>query len=76
MGVIDLFSLLFSVMEKQRTIVKFYVRLGKSMEEATNDLEDKAMTPRTISKWVKRFKEGQQSTEDDQREGRPSTSAT
>ena len=44
-------------MEKQRTIVKFYVRLGKSIEEVTNDL-------------------GRQSTEDDQREGRSSTSTT
>ena len=57
--------------------VKFYVRLGKSKEEVTNDLvrvyEEKAMAPRTIRKWVKRFKEGRQSTEDDQREGRSST---
>ena len=60
-------------MEEQRTIVKFYVRLGKSIEEVTNDLvkvyEEKAMAPRTIRKWVTRFKEGRQSTEDDQREG-------
>ena len=68
----------FSLMEEQRTIEKFYVRLGKSIEEVTNDLvkvyEENAMAPRTIRKWVKRFKEGRQSTEDDQREGRPSTS--
>ena len=67
-------------MEEQRTIVKFYVRLGKSIEEVTNDMvkvyEEKAMAPRAIRKWVKRFKEGRQSTEDDQREGRPSTSTT
>ena len=67
-------------MEEQRTIVKFYVRLGKSIEEVTNDLvkvyEEKAMAPCTIRKWVKRFKEGRQSTEDDQQEGRPSTSTT
>ena len=64
-------------MEEQRTIVQFYVRLGKSIEEVTNDLvkvyEEKAMASRTIRKWVKYFR---QSTEDDQREGRPSTSTT
>ena len=69
-------------MEEQRTIVKFYVRLGKSIEELTNDLKvkvnkEKAMAPRAIRKWVKRFKEGgRQSTKDDQREGRLSTSTT
>ena len=80
MRVIDLFSLSFSVMEEQRTIVKFYVRLGKSIEEVTNDLvkvhEEKAMAPRTIRRWVKHFKGGRQSTEDDQREGQSSTSTT
>ena len=78
--VINLFSLSFSVIEEQRTTVKFYVRLGKSIEEVTNGLvkvyEEKVMAPRTIRKWIKRFKEGWQSTEDDQREGRPSTSTT
>ena len=67
-------------MGEQKTIVKFYVRLGKSIEEVTNDLvkvyEEKTMAPRTIRKWVKRFKEDWQSTEDDLREGRPSTSTT
>ena len=59
-------------MEEQRTIVKFYVQLSKNIE-VTNDLvkvyEEKAMAPRTIRKWVQRFKEDRQSTEDDQREG-------
>ena len=61
-------------MEEQRTIAKFYARLGKSIEEVTNDLvkvyEGKAVASRTIRKWVR------QSAEDDQREGRPSTSTT
>ena len=57
-------------MEEQRTIVKFYVQLGKSIEEVTNDLvkvyEEKAMALHTIRRWVKHFKEGRQSTKDDQ----------
>ena len=67
-------------MEEQRTIIKFYVRLGKSIEEVANDLvkvyEEKAIATHTTRKWIKRFKKGRQSTEDDQREGRPSTSKT
>ena len=43
-------------------IVKFYVQLGKSIDEVTNDLvkvyKENAMAPRTIRKWVKHFKEG------------------
>ena len=70
----------FSVMEEQRTVVKFYVQLGKSIQELTDDLlevyGDEAMAPRTIRKWVQRFKEGRASTEDDPRAGRPSTSTT
>lgn len=67
-------------MEEQRTVVKFYVRLGKDMQELSEDLvkvyAEDAMAPRTIRKWVQRFKEGRASTEDNPREGRPSTSTT
>jgi hypothetical protein len=54
------------------------VKLGKSGQEILEMLEtvygESAMKHRTVYKWVDWFKEGQESIDDDAREGRPSTS--
>ena len=66
-------------MEEQRCIVKFYVKLGKSCNDMETDLRavygEEAMKPRTIRKWAKRYQEGRESVEDDERSGRPVTAS-
>jgi transposase len=50
------------VLTKQRTNIKFLVKLGKSGQEILKMLEtvygESAMKRRTVYKWVDQFKEG------------------
>jgi len=64
---------------EQRTNIKFMCRLGKSASETLSALQqvygDTALQKSAVYDWFSRFKNGQE-TEDDQRSGRPSTSRT
>ena len=66
------------VLTKQRTNIKFFVKLGKNGQEILQMLEmmygESAMKCRTVYKWVDRFKEGRESVDDDARAARPLTS--
>jgi len=65
---------------EQRTNVKFLTKLGKDAQTIENMLKQvygqNTMKSSTIRKWVKRFRDGRESCEDDPREGRPSTART
>jgi len=56
------------VLTEQRTNIKFLVKLGKIGEEILQMLEmvygESAMKRRTVYKWVDRFKEGRESTQE------------
>ena len=56
------------VLTEQRTNIKFLVKLGKNGQEILQMLEmvygESAMTRRTVYKWVDRFKEGRESTQE------------
>ncbi len=57
---------------EQYTVIKFLVKLGKQISEKLNTVYDEAaVKPATVYKWVKRWQEGRESLEDDQRNGRP-----
>ena len=63
---------------EQRINLKFLVRLGKNPTEAPKLLQevygDDTMSRTRFFEWHRRFKEGREEVEDDQRSGRPSTS--
>ena len=58
--------------------MKFYVKIGKSVTEIFEMLKiafgEEAMCRTQTYEWLKRFKEGRTSVDDDPRSGRPSTS--
>ena len=62
---------------EQRIIIKFYMKLGKSFTDTRVDLQkvygDSCLSKSAISKWMNRFKDGRETTEDDARIGRPVT---
>ena len=62
---------------EQRIVVKFYTKLGKSFSDIREDLQkvygEATLSKGAISKWMKRFKDGREATEDDTRAGRPVT---
>jgi transposase len=63
---------------EQRAAIKFCFRLGKSASE-TYEFLQKAYGSDSLScsvtfEWFKRFQEGWESLEDDERSGRPTTS--
>ena len=72
--------MLDDVLFEQRVIIKFYVKLGKSVSEIKTDLEkvyrDSALKKSGICKWIRRFREGRDTVNDDPKSGRPSTSVT
>ena len=59
-------------------IVKFYVKLGKSLSEIKADLDyvygSQALSKPTISRWMKRFENERDTVKDDPRKERPRTS--
>jgi transposase len=62
---------------EQRAAIKFYFELGKSAAK-TYELLQKVYGSDSLSRsmtfeWFKRFREGQESLEDDERSGRPTT---
>jgi transposase len=65
---------------EQRTNTEFCFKLGKTATETHEMLVrvygDAAMSRKTVYKWFERFHGCAESTEDDQRSGRPSTSTT
>ncbi|MBZ5797537.1 hypothetical protein K8353_46760 [Burkholderia contaminans] len=60
--------------------LKFLVKLGKSFTEGYAMLKEvqgkECLSHTQVFEWFKRFKEGRETTEDDPRPGRPSTSKT
>ena len=68
------------ILFEQRVIIKFYVKLGKSLSEIKADLEksygDSALKKSGICKWIKRLREGCNTVKDDPKSARPSTSVT
>jgi len=67
----------YSVQMEQRVN---WVKLGKTATEAHAILKEmyrsKCLSHTQIFEWLKRFKDGHETTEDDPRPGRPSTSKT
>ena len=65
---------------EQRVNIKFYFKLQKSAKEAHEMLKsvygDNVVILKTVYKWYERFKSGNESVEDEQRSGRPSTTKT
>jgi [histone H3]-lysine36 N-dimethyltransferase SETMAR len=65
---------------EQRVNIKFCFKLKKNAKEAHEMLKsvygDNVVTLKTVYKWYERFKSGNESVEDEQRSGRPSTSKT
>ena len=65
------------VVHEQRTVIKFYVELGKNMPEIKEDLQkvygDSRFTNSCIHKWFHRFSDGRKSVKDDPRSGRKIT---
>ena len=68
------------VVHEQRTVFKFYVKLGKNMPEIKEDLQkvygDSRFTNSCIHKWFHRFSDGRKSVKDDPRSGRKVTVST
>ena len=68
------------VVYDQRTVIKFYVKLGKNMPEIKEDLQkvygDSRFTNSCIHKWFHRFSDGRKSVKDDPRCGRKVTVST
>jgi len=64
----------------QRTKIKFLVKLGKSGNEIREMLvqvyEDNAVKKTAVFKWVKRFSDGRERVNGEERSGRPATSRT
>ncbi|KAJ8960885.1 hypothetical protein NQ318_020184 [Aromia moschata] len=65
---------------EQRVNLKFFVKLGKTFTEAYAMVKEvyrnECLFRLQIFEWFKRFKEGRETTEDDPRPERPSTSKT
>jgi transposase len=65
---------------EQRWAVKFCTKLNKKAAETHELLKqaygEYALSYVQVTRWVKKFKEGQEGVEDDPRSGRPSTSQT
>ena len=65
------------VKSEQRTVIKFYVKLGKGTPEIIEDLKkvygDSCLSTSCIYRWVSRFSDGRQSVLDDPRSGREVT---
>ena len=61
-------------------MIKFYVLLGKSFREIRDDLHkvygDSCLANSAISKWMRCFKDGRESTEDDKHTCRSVTTTT
>ena len=57
------------LVQEQRTVIKFYVKLGKNMPEIKEDLQkvygDSRFTNSCIHKWFHRFSDGRKSVKDD-----------
>ena len=68
------------MVHEQRTVIKFYVKLGKNMPEIKEDLQkvygDSRFTNSCIHKWFHRFSDGRKSVKDDPRSGRKVTVST
>ena len=66
------------MVHEQRTVIKFYVKLGKNMPKIKEDLRkvfgDSRFT--NIHKWFHRFSDGRKSVKDDPRSGRKVTVST
>lgn len=62
------------VISEQRTIIKFYVNLGKTPNEVQEDLRtvygDSTLKKTAVHKWFRRFSDGRETTKDDSRSGR------
>ena len=65
---------------KQRWAVKFCTKLNKKAAETHELLKqaygESALSYVQVTRWVKKFKEGQEGVEDDPHSGQPSTSQT
>ena len=65
---------------EQRINLKFLVKLGKKPSECLQLLRevygDDAMSQARVYEWHKRFRDGRESVDDDQKTGRPSTART
>ena len=68
------------MVHEQRTVIKFYVKLGKNMPEIKEDLHkvygDSRFTNSCIHKWFHRFSDGSKSVKDDPRSSRKVTVST
>ncbi|KAJ8958040.1 hypothetical protein NQ318_002046 [Aromia moschata] len=68
------------VQMEQRVYLKFLVKLGKNFTDAYAMLKEvygnECLSDTQVFEWFKRFKERRETTEDDPRPGRPSTSKT
>ena len=68
------------VVHEQRTVIKFYVKLGKNMPEIKEDLQkdyvDSRFTNSCIHKWFHWFSDGRMSVKDDPRSGPKVTVST
>ena len=68
------------VVHEQRTVIKFYVKLGKNMPEIEGDLqkvyEDSRFTNSCIHKWFHRFSDDRKSVNDDPHSGQKVTVRT
>ncbi|KAG5319638.1 GVQW3 protein, partial [Pseudoatta argentina] len=62
----------------EQRIVKFHVKLGKTVTETYNLLKEvyghECLSRARVFEWFKRFQDGREDVEDDSRPGRPSTS--
>lgn len=69
-----------SVLVEQRIVVKFHFKLGKTASETYLLLKEvygsECLSRTRVFEWFKRFKNGREDVEDDERSGRPSTSKT
>ena len=68
------------MVHEQRTVIKFYVKLGTNMPEFKEDLQkvygDYRFTNSCIHKWFHRFSDGRKSVKDDPRSSRKVTVST
>ncbi|KAJ8957738.1 hypothetical protein NQ318_017636 [Aromia moschata] len=71
---------MLSVQMEQRVNLKFLVKLGKTFIEgyamSKEEYGNECLSRTQVFEWLKRFKEGRETIEDDPRLGRSSTSKT